>query len=285
MRCFTLTEIKYDSSKFDRPDGFPVDNCIFTITTSPKNTGYKHLPEKELKILLIKRRSYSEPRPDYPEQGKWALPGGFSERDEDLDEAARRELIEETNVGDGIYQEQYGTIYYPGRDPRGGWIPTTVYVSLVPEKHLLNRQAGDDAQEVGLFTLEEVSNLDIAFDHKKIIFGFENKTGLLQNGTVGMIRRKMLTEDIAKEFLRNEFTIAELLQIIETVVPNFDVPKPNFIKKMVGSQSRKGLLLEAQNHHGEPKYSDEFSQRPAKLYRFNENYKLKQPSIYKSTFV
>lgn len=276
--------MNYDVNQYDRPDGFPVDNCIFTIATKEKKSSYKGLLEKELKVLLIKRRTYDENRPDYPEQGKWAFPGGFTERNEDLDSAAKRELKEEANVGDTIYQEQFGTIYYPGRDPRG-WMPTTVYVSLVPEEALFNRQAGDDAQEVGLFSLDEIQEMDLAFDHKAVIFGFAEKSGVLKEGTLGMIRRQMLTTPIAKEFLRKEFTIAELLQIIETVVPTFNVQKPNFIKKIIGSKSRKGLLLEAVTEHGEQKFSDEFSQRPAKLYTFNEDYHVKNTSIYNSTLI
>lgn len=276
--------MNYNPTVYDRPDGFPVDNCIFTIETKEKNSSYKSLLEKELKVLLIKRRSYEEERPDYPEQGKWAFPGGFTERNEDLDSAAKRELKEEANVGDDIYQEQFGTIYYPGRDPRG-WMPTTVYVSLVPEKALMHRKAGDDAQEVGLFSLEEIKEMDLAFDHKQVIFGFAEKSGVLKEGTLGMIRRQMLSTPIAKEFLRNEFTIAELLQIIETVVPTFNVQKPNFIKKLIGSKSRKGLLIEATDASGNQKYSDEFSQRPAKLYCFNEDFAMKQTSIYNSTLI
>lgn len=274
----------YDANKFDRPEGFPVDNCIFTITTKDKTTNYKSLLEKELKVLLIKRKEYGENRPDYPEQGKWAFPGGFSERGEDLDQAAKRELKEEANIGDDFYQEQFGTIYYPGRDPRG-WIPSTVYVSLVPESALIGREAGDDAQEVHLFSMSEIAEMDLAFDHKQIIFGFVEKSGVLKEGTLGMIRRQMVSTLIAKEFLREDFTIAELLQIIETVVPSFNVQKPNFIKKIMGSKSRKGLLLESLNEQGEALFSDEFSQRPAKLYRFNPEYKIKQPSIYNATFI
>jgi 8-oxo-dGTP diphosphatase len=279
-----MTTHTYDSTIYDRPDGFPVDNCIFTITTNPTKSIYKSIPKKELKVLLIKRKVYSEDKPDYPEQGKWAFPGGFSERDEDLDEAAKRELQEEANVGENIYQEQFGTIYYPGRDTRG-WLPTTVYVSLVPEEQLYARKAGDDAAEVGLFTLDEIKNMDLAFDHKKTILGFPNKTGVLHEGTLGMIQRKMLSEPIAKEFLRKQFTISELLQIIETVVPHFNVQKPNFIKKVVESKKRKGLLIEALTEEGENIFSAEFSQRPAKLYKFNPNFEVKMSSIYNSTFI
>jgi hypothetical protein len=89
---------------------------------------------------------------------------------------------------------------------------------------------------------------------------------------------------IAKEFLENEFTISELLQVIQTVVPEFNVQKPNFIQKMVGSKNREGLLIQAYDVHGNEKFSDKYSQRPARLYRFNINEEPKL-SIYNSTFI
>lgn len=261
---------KYDSSKFDRPDGFPIDNCIFTITTKGNASVRKSLPKKELNVLLIKRKTFTEPKPDYPFQGQWALPGGFSERNETLQEAAFRELNEEANVGNDVYLEQFKTVYYPGRDPRG-WMPTCVYVALVKEETLLHRKAGDDAQEVGIFSINDVLEMELAFDHKEIILE-----------ALERIKEKMLTTTIAKEFLPKEFTIAQLLQVLQTVVPDFKVEKPNFIRKIVGTSNRKGLLTPSLNRDNSHRLSDEFSNRAAKLYKFNQDYNLKI-SIYNST--
>lgn len=268
-------------SKYDSPDGLPVDIVIFTISSETTSSIRKSLPQRELKVLLIKRKSFKEPKPDYPFQGYWALPGGFSRRDEDIDTAALRELKEEANV-ENIYLEQFGTVYYPGRDSRG-WIPSVVYMALVKEELLNLRKAGDDAVEVGLFTLEEIEKLDLAFDHKEIIFGFAHKNGSLKEGVLNVVKRKMLTTSIAKEFLPSEFTISELLQVIKTVVPEFDVPPSNFFRRLTGTKSRTGLIELALDEKGEPLKSDRYSQAPAKLYRFTDN--VPNLSIYNSTFI
>jgi 8-oxo-dGTP diphosphatase len=108
------------------------------------------------KLLLIQRKHE-------PFQGRWALPGGFVEMDEDLPEAAARELAEETGLRD-VRLEQLGAWGRPGRDPRGRTV-TIVYFGVVHD----NReqvQAADDAALVQWF---DVDNLpDMAFDHDEI---------------------------------------------------------------------------------------------------------------------
>src|SRR5690606_19055336 len=78
--------------------------------------------EEELRVLMVRRK-----QPPY--SGKWALPGGFVDIDEDLEDAARRELFEETHVQD-IYLEQLYTFGEPDRDPRGRVI-TVAYFALL----------------------------------------------------------------------------------------------------------------------------------------------------------
>ena len=99
---------RYDAGKYERPS-VTVDMLIFTVTDE-ENQNYRKLPEKVLRLLLIKRG-------DHPYIGQWALPGGFVEMDESLDEAALRELQEETNIKN-IYMEQLYTWGDIGRDPR-----------------------------------------------------------------------------------------------------------------------------------------------------------------------
>ena len=89
------------------------------------------------KLLLIQRKNE-------PYQGRWALPGGFVEIDEDLPEAAARELAEETGLKD-VPLEQLRTFGKPGRDPRGRTI-TVVYFGIVG-KDSQQVQAGDDAAQ------------------------------------------------------------------------------------------------------------------------------------------
>lgn len=270
-----------NSKKHITPDGLPVDICIFTIISEKQKSVRKSLPKKTLKLLLIKRK-------DEPFKDKWALPGGFSQPNETLYDAAKRELKEETNIGANFHLEQIKTIYYPGRDPRPSqdekstaWLPTSIYYAFVKDEYLTDLKAGDDAIETKLFSIEEALKLDFAFDHKEIIFGGLKSLCGEEVNAFKFIQDKMLQTTIAKEFLPKEFTISELLQVIQTVVPDFNVEKPNFIRKMVSTKSREGIIQETLDSNGEVKTSDEYSQRSAKLYKFSDL----EPkmSIYNST--
>lgn len=117
---------------------------------------------KHIDILLVKRKHD-------PFCGKWALPGGFVEIDEDLEEGAKRELLEETSI-EHIELEQFKTYGKPGRDPRGRTI-SVVYFGFVNENEN-ELIAGDDAAEVLWFDLDSLPHL--AFDHNKIINEFKN---------------------------------------------------------------------------------------------------------------
>jgi ADP-ribose pyrophosphatase YjhB (NUDIX family) len=104
-------------------------------------------------IILIKRKN--------PPYG-WALPGGFVDYGESLEDAAVREAKEETSL-DVRLKDQLHTYSDPKRDPRQHTI-STVYVAAAQGKP----KAQDDAQDIGIFTKEEI-NFPLAFDHKKIV--------------------------------------------------------------------------------------------------------------------
>ncbi|WP_462281190.1 NUDIX domain-containing protein [Salinivirga cyanobacteriivorans] len=132
------------SYKYPRP-AVTVDIILFTNETDPK-------------VLLIERKNP-------PFQGNWAFPGGFIEPDETLEDAAKRELKEETGMM--IHNlEQFKTYSEPNRDPRGRTISTVFYATITPD--LASRvSAGDDAAKADWFLLEKLP--DLAFDHQKII--------------------------------------------------------------------------------------------------------------------
>lgn len=94
------------------------------------------------KVLLVKRKNH-------PQKGRWALPGGFLEMTEDLPEAARRELKEETAV-EVCALEQIGVYGTPGRDPRDRVISVAYAASLAEE---IKPQAGDDAAQSRWFAV------------------------------------------------------------------------------------------------------------------------------------
>ena len=110
----------------------------------------------KFKVLLIKRRN--EPFKD-----QWALPGGFIEEGEDLEEAAKRELLEETGVKIKS-MEQIRAFGKPGRDPRGRMI-SIAFLSRIFSEEVLS--PGDDAKEAAWY---DINNLpELAFDHEEII--------------------------------------------------------------------------------------------------------------------
>lgn len=116
-------------------------------------------------VLLIKRGAE-------PFKGRWALPGGFINQDESLEDAAARELLEETGmmVTD---LEQIGSFGDPGRDPRGHTI-SVAFVAQFDEAQ--EAKGADDAQDARWHSAQRPPRL--AFDHKKILrAGLEHALG------------------------------------------------------------------------------------------------------------
>jgi 8-oxo-dGTP diphosphatase len=150
--------------------------------------------EERLEVLLIRR---GHP----PFQGRWALPGGLVEEDEDLDVCARRELEEETGVA-GLALEQFHAFGTPGRDPRGRFV-TVAYLTLVRPDHL-NPKAASDAASVGWFAVDELPPL--AFDHGEIIAMAR-----------GRLRRRLEESAGAFGYLPGTFPLEELRRLHEVV--------------------------------------------------------------------
>lgn len=186
-----------------------------------------------LKLLLIKRGGE-------PYQGRWALPGGFVELDEDLETSARRELEEETGVS-GVYLEQLYTFGRPDRDPRERVI-TVAYYALIPSDQV-RLQAATDAEAVGWFAFEELPPL--AFDHDEIVAMAHQR-----------LVAKLDYSTIAFQFLPREFTLSELQEVYE-IIRREPVDKRNFRKQVLAL----GKLVETK------KMKRDGAHRPARLYR------------------
>lgn len=116
-------------------------------------------------ILLIRRGNP-------PFEGDFALPGGFPEMDELLADAAARELLEETGIGD-VKLYQLGTFDAIDRDPRGRNI-SVVFFGFSENRTL--PQAGDDADDAQWFPLDKLPQL--AFDHQQIIDAAIQRAGI-----------------------------------------------------------------------------------------------------------
>ncbi len=116
---------------------------------------------EEEEVLLIKRKN--EPFKD-----RWALPGGFVEYEERVEEAVVREVKEETGLDVEILK-LHNVYSDPKRDPRGHTISIVYHCKIIGG----NLKGGDDAREARFFKYNE--NLKLAFDHNKILKDFFEK--------------------------------------------------------------------------------------------------------------
>lgn len=200
-----------------------VDNVVF---------GFDN---RMLKVLLIRRGIA-------PYLGKWALPGGFVRVDETLEQAAQRELAEETGVTD-IYLEQLHSFSSLDRDPRERVI-SVAYVALVRRLDYLPC-ADTDAAEAQWFALDQLPPL--AFDHSDIV-----------SKALERLRGKIRWQPIGFELLPSKFTLRQIQMLYEAVLDR-ELDKRNFRKKMLGF----GFLIALKE------FDTEESRRPAQLYRFD----------------
>ncbi|MFK7823974.1 MAG: NUDIX domain-containing protein [Oligoflexales bacterium] len=187
------------------------------------------------RVLLIKRKKA-------PFQGKWALPGGFLESGESLEDCGRRELIEETGVG-GIYLKQFHTFSQPFRDPRGRVITAAYFAIIRAQDHGL--RASEDADEAKWFFLNHVPSL--AFDHQQIL-----------GEGVDAMRSDLIRSRTLFDILPKRFTLSHAQELFECLL-NLKLDKRNFRKKFSGFS----FVVETKETLRGKK------QRPARLFEFD----------------
>lgn len=187
----------------------------------------------DLQVLLIRRGLP-------PFKDKWSLPGGFVRVEETLDDAARRELAEETGLKD-VFLEQLYTFGTVKRDPRER-VVSVAYFALVKPGAVT---ATTDAAEAGWFPVGKVPAL--AFDHADIL-----ATALTR------LRGKLTYQPIGFELLPLKFTLTQLQRLYEAVLGT-DIDKRNFRKKVLGYD----LLIPLKETHRDGAH------RPAQIFRFD----------------
>src|SRR5712671_8160375 len=191
--------------------------------------------ESELKVLLIQRGLQ-------PFKGKWAFPGGFVRVEETLDEAARRELDEETGLK-SVFLEQLYTFGTVDRDPRERVVSVAYYALVKLSDH--RAKAATDAASAEWFPVSKVPKL--AFDHAEILAS-----------ALARLKGKVRYEPIGFELLPPKFTLSQLQHLYEAVLAT-KLDKRNFRKKVLGFD----LLVPLKETQMAGRH------RPAQLFRFD----------------
>lgn len=258
----------YRLEDYERPS-VTADVAAFMIRTEDK-TSYRKNPENKLLLLLIRRGGH-------PYQGMWALPGGFLQKGETIEECALREIQEETTVRP-VSLLPVGVFSQPERDPRG-WIISNAYASVISEESV--RQKGcddaDDAQwfavsfdcsddgnyhliltcadirleavlapdqtRFGRSTFRIVESGGLAFDHAAIIAA-----------ALSALREEAKNYDAVFDFLPETFTLTAMQKVQETIM-NVSVLPANFRRMVSGYVEETDEYVRGEGH------------RPAKLYR------------------
>lgn len=274
---------QYRPGDYERPS-VAADTVIFTVTDTAAD-NYRKLPEKELRILLVRRGGH-------PFLGKWALPGGFVRPNETAEQAAVRELREETGVDD-VYLEQLWTFTDIGRDPRT-WVMSCSYMALIDSSRF-RLKAGDDAEDASWFkasyrlvrehkelldegyvktwTYElklhsEEGQLTAVIDQtvtakpnsKSTVYAIASNDGLAFDHAkiiacaIERLRGQVNESDIALHLMPKLFTLTELQQVYEVILDK-ELLKAAFRRKVAD-------LVEETDHS-----TENAGHRPSRLYR------------------
>ncbi|MCJ8313234.1 MAG: NUDIX hydrolase [Saccharospirillaceae bacterium] len=217
----------YNIHDFDVPLT-SVDMSIFSII------------DDELQVLLLKRN-------DYPAKGKWALPGGFIDKQQDsnLEDTAKRKLLAKTGVSTP-YLEQVSTFGSKQRDPRG-WSVTIVYMALIAADDI-KLSTDDSSDEIKWQPVYQLSNKPaLAFDHNEIF-----------NHCYERLKSKVQYTSLPVNLLPEEFTLTELQTTFEIIL-DMPIEKKSFRRRILDAQilEETGNLRTGNN-------------RPAKLYKANK---------------
>ena len=222
----------------DVPPGYdPGDFPAFAVTV---DVVILTMVDGVLRVLLVRRGQE-------PFRGMWATPGGFKRPDETLDEAARRELAEETGVDVPSLLTQFGAYGDPGRDPRMN-VVTVAYLAVLRDVGAI--VAGTDAEQAALVPVSDVleERIGLAFDHLAVL-----------RDAVDRVRVELEVSGIATAFVGTTFTIAELRAVYEAIW-GVQLDAANFRRSLVGDD---GWVIPT----GRTARPGPGGGRPAELYR------------------
>lgn len=214
----------YQRRDYDAPL-LTVDMVIFAVLAG------------QLQVLLIKR-------PNYPQKGCWALPGGFANlhADADLMATAHRKLFEKTGIA-SPYLEQVGTVGNASRDPRG-WAVTVLYFALI-DFQAITAAAVQQTEYSEWLPVQQAQQLALAFDHQQLL-------GM----ALARLGSKTRYTALPISLMPEQFTLTELQQIYEIILQQ-SLDKKAFRRRVLEA----GVVVET----GQNKLA---GKRPAQLYRY-----------------
>jgi 8-oxo-dGTP diphosphatase len=188
--------VKTKTAEARLPEGYdPSQFPAFAVTV---DVVILTMAEGMLHVLLVCRG-------EAPFQGMWAIPGGFKRPYETLDEAAKRELSEETGVDAASLLTQFGAYGDPERDPRMN-VVTVAYLAVIRDVGAV--VGGSDAAAAALIPVSDVLSrkVELAFDHLRIV-----------RDAIERVRDELERTGIATAFVGTRFTLAELRAVYEAV--------------------------------------------------------------------
>lgn len=259
--------LDYKLSDYERPS-VTADVAAFMISSEDR-ISYRKNPENKLQLLLIKRGGH-------PFKDMWALPGGFLQKNETIEECALREIHEETNVMPAALMP-VGVFSKSGRDPRG-WIISSAYVSIISEESV--KQVGmDDASDAQWFSIsfdrgeDDKFRLTLTFEdvelnavlaEERTRFG-RTEFRIIDSGGLAfdhaaiiamaltVLRNAAKNYETIFDFLPERFTLTALQKVQETIM-NVSILPANFRRMVSGYVEETDEFVRGEGH------------RPAKLY-------------------
>ena len=259
----------YDSNAFEK---LSVTADILILSVADEETGnYRKLSEKKFSVLLVKRNTY-------PFKDKWCLPGGFVGYNEDLEDAARRILKNETNL-ENIYIEQLYTFGTPNRDPRMRVLSTS-YMSLI-DKNRLDTKLAKNAAWFNITLLEDKDSIYVTLDNEIETINFVIKKVLRDKSTdrydyivdkndkiafdhakiivsgISRLKNKIEYTDIVFNMMPRYFTLGELQQVYEVILGK-KLLAPAF-RRIIADKVRKTDKMQTGGGH-----------RPSQLFEYND---------------
>lgn len=262
----------YNSNKYEKLS-LTTDILIFSVSNGNQE-NYRKLNEKYFSVLLVKRDTY-------PFKNKWTLPGGFVGIDEDIEDAARRILLNEANIKN-IYLEQLYTYGNPKRDPRMRVVSTS-YMALI-DKNRLKDKISSNASWFNIKVLEDEEYIDVFLDNGTESLKYKIKKTLKEKTTdrykydivendylafdhplvittgISRLKNKIKYTDIVFNMMPEYFTLGELQQVYEVILGK-KLLDPAF-RRIIAKKTVKTDKVRTGGGH-----------RPSVLFKYNDNQK------------